>query len=1227
MAIVISDRVKETTTTSGTGSLSLGGAVGGFVSFSSGIGVGNTTYYVIENDAKWEIGIGTVSSGSLSRDTVISSSDGGSKVSLSGVSFVFVALPASKTVLSDDEDSTTLLGGLSLLTDNSEVEADNLLIHKHGHINNITSSGDIISSGMLTLTRAGAGSFFHAYKEGVNPTIALYSDASASPEWKLGLKSNPNSSGDPPTYGYIHGEDGNIGLYANDDNTLTLSHSLGLVVKNKGNTIITSSNDNGAAINGQAASYPVLILKSASAQSANIQEWHNSAGTTLSYVDKSGELFVTGNNLLSSINLNSASGAAISGWAADSFGVGSLNMPAASGTHISQNAEDIITVSGIASGVPQNTEDIVTVSGIANAAYTGVGDVSIMQYIYHEGDGDTYIRFRGDQMDFVAGGRTMLTLDEATNDKVIVNDGGQDVDFQVEGQNDANLIRTDAANDRVGIGTDSPSYLLDVAGSGSFQTIRFSDGTTQITAGGGSDANIQVNSASGVDISGYAESYTQLLDRIPHESGYHLLSEIRFNSASGATNLDSILATSGYFDEVLGSGSYLGIIPTAVSGYIDYAIGSGATYTDNSINYTNSVLHASGLDVGLSGIQFSDGTTQTTAGGGGTTYTAGSGLTLDGLNKLHSTFASGQKNKDNYDYGFSTSGVAAIASGQKNKDNYDYGFATSGITYANGADNRIATFTDTNALNGEANLTFDGSTLTYVGYLGSGLTIANDGSINASGDITTSGIVSANGLAVSGNATIDGNITLGSSGTLISSGVSTSGLRLGDYTPMNPREQILYNNGGGLIWGGTLITTPTSNSQDIGTSSKRFSRIFAAEQINVVMAEADKTAFQVKAHASQSADLFSFKNSAANPMARVTSDGSIATSGDLTASGTITFGGDVTTSGAVITSGVFTSGVHLQPIAPALSGYPVTNVLYNDNGTLKFNGSAVGGGSTVTLTAGDGLTGGGDTSSDRTFTVVGGDGITANANDVAITAAQTTITSVYNASLKMGRDAHNLIDFATTDDKVILRAANVDQISLIDNVFGPEADDDVDLGTTAKRWKDAYVDNLITTDKITSNSGQFEGNVQINGPLNGGTTLIMNSGEFGGNVHFAKSINQLPNTITQDDSLTEILNIDCGASNYHEILLTEDVSNINFTNVSAGQRVILRIKQHSSHVDLDTNDGLDEIDVNGSNATVKWAGGVQPVLTEANNAVDVYGFIFESTVTNVMAFIIGQNLS
>ena len=93
-----------------------------------------------------------------------------------------------------------------------------------------------------------------------------------------------------------------------------------------------------------------------------------------------------------------------------------------------------------------------------------VGDVGVDEYIYHNGDTNTYIRLRGDQFDFVAGGRTMLTLDEASSDIVTVNDGANDVDFQVKGDSDTNLIRTDAANDLVGIGTASPSYKLDVFG-------------------------------------------------------------------------------------------------------------------------------------------------------------------------------------------------------------------------------------------------------------------------------------------------------------------------------------------------------------------------------------------------------------------------------------------------------------------------------------------------------------------------------------------------------------------------------------------------------------------------------------------------------------------------------------------------------------------------------------------------------------------------------------------
>lgn len=101
MALVLKDRVKETTSTSGTGSVTLAGAVQGFQGFSS-VGDGNTTYYTIAGVAEWEVGIGTYSAGVLSRDTVLGSSANGDKVAFSsGVKDVFCTLPAGKAVVSD----------------------------------------------------------------------------------------------------------------------------------------------------------------------------------------------------------------------------------------------------------------------------------------------------------------------------------------------------------------------------------------------------------------------------------------------------------------------------------------------------------------------------------------------------------------------------------------------------------------------------------------------------------------------------------------------------------------------------------------------------------------------------------------------------------------------------------------------------------------------------------------------------------------------------------------------------------------------------------------------------------------------------------------------------------------------------------------------------------------------------------------------------------------------
>jgi len=105
MALVLNDRVKETSTTTGTGTLDLDGAVTGFETFVAGIATTNTTYYCIDHQGaydEWEVGLGTVTDASpdtLSRDTVISSSNSDGKVDFTaGTLDVFCTFPASKTM-------------------------------------------------------------------------------------------------------------------------------------------------------------------------------------------------------------------------------------------------------------------------------------------------------------------------------------------------------------------------------------------------------------------------------------------------------------------------------------------------------------------------------------------------------------------------------------------------------------------------------------------------------------------------------------------------------------------------------------------------------------------------------------------------------------------------------------------------------------------------------------------------------------------------------------------------------------------------------------------------------------------------------------------------------------------------------------------------------------------------------------------------------------------------
>ena len=131
MAFLVNDRVKETSTTTGTGTLSLAGAVSGFQTFVAGIGNSNVTYYAIVNDSgtEFEIGIGTVTDASpdtLSRTTILESSNSDSAVDFSaGTKTVFCTLPASKAVFEDNNNDVTLPDDLILGSDSAVLKFGN----------------------------------------------------------------------------------------------------------------------------------------------------------------------------------------------------------------------------------------------------------------------------------------------------------------------------------------------------------------------------------------------------------------------------------------------------------------------------------------------------------------------------------------------------------------------------------------------------------------------------------------------------------------------------------------------------------------------------------------------------------------------------------------------------------------------------------------------------------------------------------------------------------------------------------------------------------------------------------------------------------------------------------------------------------------------------------------------------------------------------------------------
>jgi hypothetical protein len=141
MALRVADRVKQTTNTTGSGTLALNTTPGGFQSFSSALSDSDTTYYVLVENDDFEIGFGTYTSNTLQRDFILQSSDSDNKINLGGSGAVFIGYPADKSVYKDGENQV-VVGASGLVLSNGTIIKD-------GKITELT---DIDSSGTPTST-------------------------------------------------------------------------------------------------------------------------------------------------------------------------------------------------------------------------------------------------------------------------------------------------------------------------------------------------------------------------------------------------------------------------------------------------------------------------------------------------------------------------------------------------------------------------------------------------------------------------------------------------------------------------------------------------------------------------------------------------------------------------------------------------------------------------------------------------------------------------------------------------------------------------------------------------------------------------------------------------------------------------------------------------------------------------------------------------------------------
>ena len=548
-----------------------------------------------------------------------------------------------------------------------------------------------------------------------------------------------------------------------------------------------------------------LVVKGASSQSADLTQWVTSADGVVAHVSNSGVItanafFASGQGLklasatpittantlynvggdlyfnggavsstVSTADLTYVSGIAVyaSGQAA------SLNY--ASGL-TATNATNITATTAVANYASGQATSLNYVSGVANytsGVVTGgnptFGNMYVDEYIYHNGDTNTSIRFQnaGDIIDLRAGGWSMIKIDQ-DNNKVTVNNSNQDVEFRVNSDNGTQLIRTDATNNRVGIGTGSPSYQLDVFGH---------------------DAWVQ---ASGIAVGNSGVVLANNAPAVTTNTLYNDGGTLKFNGSAiggGDVTTAQLEYVSGVAVYGSGQAQSLGY----ASGVAIYASGQAT-----SLNYASGLTATNASNISTNTSNISTNTTNITSTTAVANYASGQATSLNYASGLTATNASNiSTNTTNIT---ATTSVANYASGQATSLNVASGVAN----YASGNTANISFGSDAQ---GDI-LYHDGTNYTRLPAGTTGYFLKTQGTsanpvwaeVTGGGDVTTAQLVYVSGRAVyaSGQAIEnEGDILslMAASGQAVYASGNTSNIHFGS----NAEGDLLYHDGSKFI--------------------------------------------------------------------------------------------------------------------------------------------------------------------------------------------------------------------------------------------------------------------------------------------------------------------------------------------------------------------------------------------------------------------------------------------